>query len=84
MNNGLASSGLIIQSFAVDLLHPSVVIAGTDEGLYKSADGGATWALKSNADILFLLLLTPITPDFSTPRARYFSGPLTTEKHGAW
>jgi photosystem II stability/assembly factor-like uncharacterized protein len=59
LNNGLISSALIIQSLAVDPLHPSVVIAGTDEGLYKSADGGETWTLKSNADISFSVAFDP-------------------------
>jgi photosystem II stability/assembly factor-like uncharacterized protein len=52
-NAGLAGSALIVESLAVDPANPSVVIAGTDGGVYKSADDGLTWTLKSSSDISF-------------------------------
>lgn len=58
-NSGLTGSALIVESLAVDPLNPSVVIAGTDGGIYKSADAGLTWTLKSSSDISFSIALDP-------------------------
>jgi photosystem II stability/assembly factor-like uncharacterized protein len=41
MNEGLLSTN--IRKVVVDPVNPSVVYAGSLEGVYKSIDGGSTW-----------------------------------------
>lgn len=55
----------IVQTLAVDPRSDRVIYAGTDAGLYKTADGGATWRLSDGGvgGSIRALLVVPFSPD---------------------
>jgi len=52
-------SGRTIYALAVDPSNPAVVYAGTDEGVYRSLNGGASWSATSLVDKIYAVAVDP-------------------------
>lgn len=63
-----------VYTVAADPLHPSVLYAGTERGVFKSADGGATWAFSGTG--LPPTRVQSLAVDPATPSTLY-AGTLT-------
>ena len=68
-------SRLPMADFAVDPVDPNVVLATTQQGLVRSADGGRTWTAVPGAPLLVVLSWAPqghvygVTPDGAVRRS---------------
>src|SRR5438105_9653904 len=51
-----------VRCLAIDPSRPSILYAGTDEGVYQSTDDGATWALLDSGGGIISLAIEPASP----------------------
>jgi photosystem II stability/assembly factor-like uncharacterized protein len=59
----LSSEGGYIKALVIDPSNPSVLYAGTDEGLFKSTDGARSWKQLSKIQgMVFFVLVDPAAP----------------------
>jgi photosystem II stability/assembly factor-like uncharacterized protein len=60
INNGLNStSSQQVWSLAIDPFNPQVLLAGTSAGLFRSANGGASWTLQDTTQVPYSLAFDP-------------------------
>ena len=64
--------GSVVSALAVDPTDPNTVYAGTYDGVYKSADGGASWIPARNGFDCFYVGVLAVDP--KTPATLYASG----------